>query len=89
MATSDVLISGMGGLGLEVAKNVILGGVKSVTIHDEASAQLTDLSSQVRDTHCFPLARPSSSSSRFAPFHLLLHLLHLLPRPCPWFSSSI
>ena len=34
MQSSDVLISGMGGLGVEVAKNVILGGVKSVTIHD-------------------------------------------------------
>lgn len=46
MATSDVLISGMGGLGVEVAKNVILGGVKSVTIHDENLCELSDLSSQ-------------------------------------------
>ena len=34
MQSSDVLISGMGGLGVEIAKNVILGGVKSVTLHD-------------------------------------------------------
>ena len=47
MATSDVLIAGMGGLGLEVAKNVILSGVKSVTLHDERKCQMSDLSSQV------------------------------------------
>ncbi|CAH1179580.1 unnamed protein product [Phaedon cochleariae] len=46
MATSDVLISGLGGLGVEVAKNVILGGVKSVTLHDEALCTIGDLSSQ-------------------------------------------
>jgi len=46
MATSDVLISGMGGLGVEIAKNIILGGVKSVTLHDSSSCQASDLSSQ-------------------------------------------
>ncbi|XP_028146852.1 ubiquitin-like modifier-activating enzyme 1 [Diabrotica virgifera virgifera] len=46
MANSDVLISGLGGLGVEVAKNVILGGVKSVTLHDEALCTIKDLSSQ-------------------------------------------
>ncbi|XP_023231917.1 ubiquitin-like modifier-activating enzyme 1 isoform X2 [Centruroides sculpturatus] len=46
MATSDILISGMNGLGLEISKNVILGGVKSVTIHDTKNCELSDLSSQ-------------------------------------------
>ena len=46
MATSDVLISGLGGLGVEIAKNVILGGVKSVTLHDTANCSISDLSSQ-------------------------------------------
>lgn len=46
MASSDVLISGLGGLGVEIAKNVILGGVKSVTLHDEALCSTNDLSSQ-------------------------------------------
>ncbi|XP_055531157.1 ubiquitin-like modifier-activating enzyme 1 [Wyeomyia smithii] len=46
MARSDVLISGLGGLGVEIAKNVILGGVKSVTLHDKALCSLADLSSQ-------------------------------------------
>lgn len=46
MATSDVLISGLNGLGVEVAKNVILSGVKSVTLHDDAVCSVADLSSQ-------------------------------------------
>ncbi|XP_066144924.1 ubiquitin-like modifier-activating enzyme 1 [Euwallacea fornicatus] len=45
MASSDVLISGLGGLGVEIAKNVILGGVQSVTLHDHKVATMTDLSS--------------------------------------------
>ncbi|XP_050457756.1 ubiquitin-like modifier-activating enzyme 1 [Cataglyphis hispanica] len=47
MASSDVLISGLGGLGVEIAKNVILGGVKSVTLHDrESTCSLRELGSQ-------------------------------------------
>ncbi|XP_065900619.1 ubiquitin-like modifier-activating enzyme 1 [Dysidea avara] len=46
MGRSNVLISGMKGLGVEIAKNVILGGVKSVTLHDTEPAQLAELSSQ-------------------------------------------
>lgn len=46
MAATEVLISGVNGLGVEIAKNVILGGVKSVTIHDENVVALSDLSSQ-------------------------------------------
>lgn len=46
MASSNVLISGLGGLGVEVAKNVILAGVKSVTLHDIATCSVNDLSSQ-------------------------------------------
>lgn len=47
MQNSNVLISGLRGLGVEIAKNVILGGVKSVTLHDEGVAEWRDLSSQV------------------------------------------
>ncbi|CAK9254423.1 unnamed protein product [Sphagnum jensenii] len=39
MALSHVLMSGMGGFGVEMTKNVILGGVESVTIHDETNCQ--------------------------------------------------
>ena len=46
MAQSNVLISGMRGLGVEIAKNVILGGVKSVALHDQGVAAYQDLSSQ-------------------------------------------
>ncbi|XP_035007429.1 ubiquitin-like modifier-activating enzyme 1 [Hippoglossus stenolepis] len=46
MAKANVLIAGMRGLGVEVAKNVILSGVKSVTVQDEGDTEWTDLSSQ-------------------------------------------
>lgn len=47
MGASNILICGMKGLGVEIAKNVILSGVKSVTIHDNSSCTMEDLSSQV------------------------------------------
>mmetsp|Transcript_11014 Transcript_11014/g.33776 ORF Transcript_11014/g.33776 Transcript_11014/m.33776 type:complete len:1045 (+) Transcript_11014:298-3432(+) len=46
MATSNVLIVGMSGLGVEIAKNVILAGVKTVNIVDDQIVKWTDLSSQ-------------------------------------------
>ncbi|CAI9778637.1 unnamed protein product [Fraxinus pennsylvanica] len=42
---SNVLVSGMQGLGVEIAKNLILAGVKSVMLHDEGKVELWDLSS--------------------------------------------
>ena len=46
MQNSNVLIIGLKGLGLEIAKNVILAGVKSVTIWDPAAVEMSDLSAQ-------------------------------------------
>ncbi|KAI9220444.1 ubiquitin-activating emzyme E1 [Blastocladiella britannica] len=46
MAVSNVLIIGLKGIGIELAKNVVLAGVKSVTIYDPEPAQIADLSSQ-------------------------------------------
>jgi len=43
MAASDVLVVGAGGLGVEIAKNVILMGVKSVTLWDPAAVAVADL----------------------------------------------
>jgi ubiquitin-activating enzyme E1 len=46
MQASNVLIYGMSGLGVEIAKNIVLGGVKSVTIYDPQNASLDDLGTQ-------------------------------------------
>ncbi|XP_006004027.1 ubiquitin-like modifier-activating enzyme 1 [Latimeria chalumnae] len=46
LQNASILVSGMRGLGVEIAKNIILGGVKSVTIHDQGAAEWLDLSSQ-------------------------------------------
>lgn len=46
MGASNVLIVGLKGLGVEVAKNIALAGVKSLTLHDPEPVQMADLSSQ-------------------------------------------
>ena len=48
MQKSNILICGMGGLGAEIAKNVILAGVKSVTLYDQKNVTYEDLSTQVK-----------------------------------------
>jgi ubiquitin-activating enzyme E1 len=46
MSNSHVLIAGLRGLGAEIAKNIALAGVKSLTLFDPAPTVLSDLSSQ-------------------------------------------
>lgn len=46
MGTSNVLLVGLRGLGVEIAKNVALAGVKSLTLYDPAPVAISDLSSQ-------------------------------------------
>ncbi|KAH9309303.1 hypothetical protein KI387_037214, partial [Taxus chinensis] len=45
LLNAKVLVSGLQGIGCEVAKNLILAGVKSVTLHDEGAVEMWDLSS--------------------------------------------
>jgi len=46
MGSSNVLIAGLRGLGVEIAKNIALAGVKSLTLYDPKPAAITDLSAQ-------------------------------------------
>ncbi|KAI9821661.1 MAG: E1 ubiquitin-activating protein [Pycnora praestabilis] len=46
MGSSNVLIVGLKGLGVEIAKNIALAGVKSLTLYDPTPASIADLSSQ-------------------------------------------
>ncbi|KFY89990.1 hypothetical protein V500_05352 [Pseudogymnoascus sp. VKM F-4518 (FW-2643)] len=46
MSASNVLIVGLKGLGVEIAKNIALAGVKSLTLYDRTPAAISDLSSQ-------------------------------------------
>ncbi|KAK6059865.1 ubiquitin-activating enzyme E1 [Cooperia oncophora] len=43
---ASVIISGLGGVGVEVAKNLILGGIRNVTLHDTKETRWLDLSAQ-------------------------------------------
>ena len=61
MAAANILVCGMGGLGAEIAKDLVLGGVKSVMLQDDQAATYQDLSSQVMpDSH-----RDQSHTPRF------------------------
>lgn len=46
MALSNVLVVGLRGLGVEIAKNICLAGVKSVTLFDPHTVKIEDLSTQ-------------------------------------------
>ncbi|ODV79313.1 putative ubiquitin-activating enzyme [Suhomyces tanzawaensis NRRL Y-17324] len=46
MQNANVLIIGLKGLGVEIAKNVALAGVKSLSLYDPNPVELKDLSSQ-------------------------------------------
>lgn len=46
MGSSNVLIVGLKGLGVEIAKNIALAGVKSLALHDPTPAKISDFSSQ-------------------------------------------
>jgi ubiquitin-activating enzyme E1 len=45
LRSCNVLLSGLNGLGAEIAKNVILANVKSVTLHDSRNTTMADLGS--------------------------------------------
>lgn len=47
MANSNILVVGAKGLGTEIAKNVALAGVKSLTLYDPNPVKIEDLSTQV------------------------------------------
>ncbi|KAK2161943.1 hypothetical protein LSH36_107g04046 [Paralvinella palmiformis] len=46
MAKSNVLLVNIGGLGVEIAKNIVLAGIKSLTIQDGSQATYLDLGCQ-------------------------------------------
>ncbi|KAG6032573.1 hypothetical protein E4U41_007206 [Claviceps citrina] len=46
MGASNVLVVGLKGLGVEIAKNIALAGVKSLTLYDPAPVEIADLSAQ-------------------------------------------
>ena len=45
-SSASILISGLGSLGVEVAKNIVLSGVKRFTLHDASKVTHSDLAGQ-------------------------------------------
>eukprot|EP01100_Stratorugosa_tubuloviscum_P003851 TRINITY_DN1936_c2_g1_i2.p1 TRINITY_DN1936_c2_g1~~TRINITY_DN1936_c2_g1_i2.p1 ORF type:complete len:1019 (-),score=473.16 TRINITY_DN1936_c2_g1_i2:43-3066(-) len=46
MARSNVLLIGLGCLGVEIAKNIVLAGIQSLTLYDNVNGQSSDLYGQ-------------------------------------------
>ncbi|XP_064619138.1 ubiquitin-like modifier-activating enzyme 6 [Lineus longissimus] len=46
MAKSNILLYGLGGLGVEIAKNIVLAGIKNLVIQDSSPATYHDLGTQ-------------------------------------------
>ena len=49
MSSATVLVAGLTGVGAELAKNVILAGVKGVALFDPTPVQWRDLGGNPRD----------------------------------------
>lgn len=62
VAAASVLVVGLGGCGAEVAKNLVLSGVRCVCLHDDEAATPDDMTSQVSQVSC-ALSRPSPHAS--------------------------
>ena len=45
-AESTIFLSGLGGVGVEIAKNIVLAGCKQLILHDTQTPSFHDLSSQ-------------------------------------------
>jgi molybdopterin/thiamine biosynthesis adenylyltransferase len=43
---SSVFLSGIGPIGVEISKNVVMAGIKRFTIHDDKKVTYKDLSGQ-------------------------------------------
>lgn len=77
MGAANVLIIGLNGLGVEIAKNIILAGVKSVTLHDDTPASHLDLSSQFYLTEKdIGQPRAKVSTTKLAELNPYVHVHH-------------
>jgi hypothetical protein len=77
MGASNVLIIGLNGLGVEIAKNIILAGVKSVTLHDDTPASHLDLAAQFYLTEeDIGQSRAQASSKKLAELNPYVHVQH-------------
>ena len=78
LAASNVLVVGLGGVGVELAKNVILAGPRSVTLLDPTPARWEDLATQYyldEDSLGKPRARESFGRLKELNPLVQLHLL--------------
>lgn len=78
MTSCDVLIVGVRGLGIEIAKNVVLAGVRSVTLLDNEPATIADLGSNFF-LHAADVGKPRAAvcAKRLAELNNYVSVRHL------------
>ncbi|KAI0462387.1 E1 ubiquitin-activating protein [Komagataella kurtzmanii] len=81
MQNSNVLIIGLKGLGVEIAKNVALAGVKSLSLYDPEPVTLQDLSSQfflsekdIGEQRAFATSSKLSELNHYVPISIITEL---------------
>lgn len=78
LAASNILVVGVGGVGVELAKNILLAGPRSVTLVDLTPARMTDLATQYYlDEQSLGQPRATASYTKLKELNPLVHL-HLL-----------
>jgi ubiquitin-activating enzyme E1 len=78
LLSTDVLVIGLGGVGVETAKNIILAGPRTVTLHDPQPASFSDLSSQFYLTEQdIGKPRAAASLSRLSELNRYVRVLDL------------
>ncbi|PKI83669.1 E1 ubiquitin-activating enzyme [Malassezia vespertilionis] len=84
MSSSSVLVVGLNGLGAEIAKNIALAGVKSVTLYDPSPVHIEDLGTQfflrASDVGKPGVTRASASAPRLAEINTYVPI-HVLDTP--------
>ncbi|KAK2951817.1 putative Ubiquitin-activating enzyme E1 1 [Blattamonas nauphoetae] len=75
LSESSALITGINGLGAEIAKNVILSGVKVVTLHDSFNTTMQDLTTNFYLTEAdIGKNRATASLSKFTELNQYVHV---------------
>lgn len=75
MRNSNVLVFGINGLGAEVCKTLVLAGIGSITIMDDAAVQMKDLGANFFITEADVGKNVSGTSFFFSFFLALLPLI--------------
>lgn len=89
MSKSSVLIAGLGPAGVEAAKNIILGGVKKVTLWDNTNASWVDMGAQYYLTESDVTSSRNRATCSFDQLKELNPYVEVILAECPELSEEL